>query len=126
MVTAEQLHESVEGQTITRLLRRNAQRFAERPALTTGPGPDAGTLSWAQLLNDLPHVRAVIVLDWSAAPADDPRFVSAVLSRAEQVKRHRVRAGPWTAETGELTPKLSLRRRAIDGLHAVTMESMYT
>ncbi|MFI8946719.1 AMP-dependent synthetase/ligase [Streptomyces sp. NPDC053750] len=49
-----------------------------------------------------------------------------LLSGAEQVKNHRVLAGPWTAETGELTPKLSLRRRAIDELHATTIESMYT
>ncbi|GGV70928.1 long-chain acyl-CoA synthetase [Streptomyces griseoloalbus] len=159
MATAEQLHESVEGLTITRLLRRNAQQFADRPALTTGLGPDAGTLSWSQLraevaalargltalglnrgdrmliamarraehwiadlaaihvgalpcstydtlsteqigavarhsgatvlvlegeeqvrrwrpvLDDLPNLRAVVVLDWNAAPADDPRFV---------------------------------------------------
>ncbi|MFE2281910.1 AMP-dependent synthetase/ligase [Streptomyces sp. NPDC059454] len=160
MATAEQLHKSVEGLTITALLRRNAQRYAERPALTTGIGPDAGTLSWAQLraevaaltrgllalglnrgdrmliamskraehwitdlaavhvgalpcstydtlsteqigavarhsaatvlvlegeeqvrhwqpvLDDLPNLRAVVVLDWKAAPADDPRFVA--------------------------------------------------
>ncbi|MEU0449368.1 AMP-dependent synthetase/ligase [Streptomyces tendae] len=160
MATAEQLHESVEGLTITALLRRNARQFAERPALTTGIGPDAGTLSWSQLraevaaltrglgalglsrgdrmliamskraehwiaelaavhvgalpcstydtlsteqigavarhsaaavlvlegreqlrrwrpvLDGLPNLRAVVVLDWDAAPADDPRFVS--------------------------------------------------
>nr|WP_217422761.1 AMP-dependent synthetase/ligase [Streptomyces sp. 8P21H-1] len=51
---------------------------------------------------------------------------NAVLSRAEQVKKYRVLAGPWTAETGELTPKLSLRRRAVDELHAAVIESMYT
>ncbi|WP_221350333.1 AMP-dependent synthetase/ligase [Streptomyces beigongshangae] len=51
---------------------------------------------------------------------------NAVLSRAEQVKKHLVLAGPWTAESGELTPKLSLRRRAIDELHAAAIESMYT
>nr|WP_240449542.1 long-chain fatty acid--CoA ligase [Streptomyces harenosi] len=51
---------------------------------------------------------------------------NAALSRAEQVKKYRVLPGPWTAETGELTPKLSLRRRAIGRLHAATIESMYT
>ncbi|MEU6032210.1 AMP-dependent synthetase/ligase [Streptomyces tauricus] len=160
MATAEQLYESVEGLTIPALLRRNAQRFAERPALTTGIGPDAGTLSWSQLraevaaltrgltalglkrgdrmlvamskraehwvtdlaaihvgvlpcstydtlsteqigavarhsaatvlvlegkeqlerwqpiLQDQPNLRAVVVLDWDAAPPDDPRLVS--------------------------------------------------
>ncbi|MGN9821655.1 AMP-dependent synthetase/ligase [Streptomyces sp. SD11] len=160
MATAEQLYESVEGLTIPALLRRNAQRFAGRPALTTGIGPDAGTLSWSQLraevaaltrgltalglergdrmlvamskraehwvtdlaaihvgvlpcstydtlsteqigavarhsaatvlvlegkeqlerwqpiLQDQPNLRAVVVLDWDAAPPDDPRLVS--------------------------------------------------
>ncbi|MFF3484328.1 AMP-dependent synthetase/ligase [Streptomyces sp. NPDC002701] len=60
------------------------------------------------------------VLDGAVAEAN------AVLSRAEQVKKHRVLAGPWTAESGELTPKMSLRRRAIDELHAAVIESMYT
>ncbi|MEV5761510.1 hypothetical protein AB0L61_32600 [Streptomyces tendae] len=41
------------------------------------------------------------------------------------MKKHCVLAGPWTPETGELTPKLSLRRRAIDEAHAATIESMY-
>ncbi|MER6677173.1 AMP-dependent synthetase/ligase [Streptomyces sp. NPDC000983] len=160
MTTAEPLHQSTEGLTITRLLRRNAQQFAELPALTTGPGPEAGTLTWTQLraevaaltrgltalglrrgdrmliamskraehwvtdlaaihigalacstydtlsteqigavarhsaatvlvlegeeqllrwqpvLHDLPHLRAVVLLDWNAAPAGDPRFVA--------------------------------------------------
>ena len=160
MATAEQPHPSAEGLTITALLRRNAQQYPERPALTTGIGPDAGTLTWSQLraevaaltrgltllglergdrmliamsaraehwiadlaavhagalpcstydtmgteqigvlarhsaatvlllegeeqvrrwqplLNDLPDLRAVVVLDWDAAPAGDPRFVA--------------------------------------------------
>ncbi|GHB26089.1 MULTISPECIES: AMP-dependent synthetase/ligase [Streptomyces] len=98
------------------------------------------------------YVTALLVLDEEAAPlwarangiaaADPielsrhPEVVSAldelvsevngVLSHAEQVKQHRVLPGPWTTETGELTPKLSLRRRAVDHLHAATIESMYT
>lgn len=160
MTPTEPLRQSVDGLTITKLLRRNAEEFGDRPALTTGIGPDAGTLTWSQLraeaaaltrglaqlglgrgdrlliamskraehwvtdlaaahigalpcstydtlsgeqigviarhsaatvlvlegaeqvrrwapvLNDLPQLRAVVVLDWSAAPADDPRFVS--------------------------------------------------
>ncbi|MHC3450967.1 AMP-binding protein [Streptomyces prasinus] len=159
MATAEHVSEPVEGLTIPRLLRRNARRFGDRPALTTGPGPEAGTLLWSQLraevaalargftvlglqrgdrmliamseraehwiadlaavhvgalpcstddtlstaqiravarhsaatvlvlegeeqlrrwrpvLDDLSHLRAVVLLDWSAAPAGDPRFV---------------------------------------------------
>lgn len=66
------------------------------------------------------HPEVVAALDRAVAEAN------AVLSRAEQVKKYRILPGPWTAETGELTPKLSLRRRAIDELHAATIDSMYT
>ncbi|MEV6263523.1 AMP-dependent synthetase/ligase [Streptomyces sp. NPDC051784] len=98
------------------------------------------------------YVTALLVLDDEAAPlwarangiaASDPdelsrhpqvlsslghlvAEVNEALSRSEQVKQYRVLPGPWTAETGELTPKLSLRRRAIDQLHAATIESLYT
>ncbi|WP_327659131.1 MULTISPECIES: AMP-dependent synthetase/ligase [unclassified Streptomyces] len=65
------------------------------------------------------HPEVLTALDGAVEEAN------AVLSRVEQVKRYRVVAGPWTAETGELTPKLSLRRKAIDDLHAATIESMY-
>ncbi|OIJ66016.1 AMP-dependent synthetase/ligase [Streptomyces mangrovisoli] len=97
------------------------------------------------------YVTALLVLDEEAAPlwarsngidatsldelARHPKVLAtldtaveetnAVLSRAEQVKLYRVLAGPWTAESGELTPKLSLRRRAIAERHAATIESMY-
>ncbi len=67
------------------------------------------------------HPKVHAALDQAVA-----RRANAVLSRTEQVKKHRVLAGPWTAETSELTPKLSLRRRAIDEAHAATIESMYT
>jgi long-chain acyl-CoA synthetase len=66
------------------------------------------------------HPVVLDALDQAVAEANT------VLSRAEQVKKHRVLPGPWTTETGELTPKLSVRRRAIDELHAATIESMYT
>ncbi|MEU6273706.1 AMP-dependent synthetase/ligase [Streptomyces populi] len=98
-----------------------------------------------------PYVTALLVLDEETAPlwartngvdaggldelARHPKVLAALdtaveetnaaLSRPEQVKRYRVLAGPWTAESGELTPKLSLRRRAIDQRHAATIESMY-
>ncbi|MEV3988505.1 AMP-dependent synthetase/ligase [Streptomyces sp. NPDC049837] len=66
------------------------------------------------------HPEVLAALDKAVAEAN------AVLSRAEQVKKYRVLAGPWTAESGELTPKLSLRRKAVEKLHAATIESMYT
>ncbi|RZF02187.1 long-chain fatty acid--CoA ligase, partial [Streptomyces albidoflavus] len=50
---------------------------------------------------------------------------NSVLSRAEHVRDFRILPGPWTAESGELTPKLSLRRRVIDDRHAAIINSMY-
>ena len=47
------------------------------------------------------------------------------LARVEQIKDFRVLAGPWSAESGELTPKLSLRRKVIAERYADTVEGMY-
>ncbi|MFJ4617220.1 hypothetical protein [Streptomyces sp. NPDC088812] len=65
------------------------------------------------------HPAVLAALEATVAAANT------VLSSDERVTRHRVLPGPWTAETGELTPTLGLRRRAIDELHARTIESMY-
>ncbi|WP_235875139.1 hypothetical protein [Saccharopolyspora aridisoli] len=64
-----------------------------------------------------PEVRAA--LD-EAVTAANPN-----LARVEQIKTYRVVAGPWTAESGELTPKLSLRRTVIAERYAETIEGMY-
>jgi long-chain acyl-CoA synthetase len=48
------------------------------------------------------------------------------LSRPEQVKRFTIMTSPWTAESGELTPKLSLRRAVINQRYADLIEGMYS
>ncbi|WP_449619117.1 hypothetical protein [Saccharopolyspora pogona] len=99
-----------------------------------------------------PYVTALVVLDEEAAPAwakthgidaVDPASLAAhsavlrevdhavaqankALSRAEQVKAHRVLDVAWTAESGELTPKLSLRRRVIVERYAAEIDRLYT
>jgi long-chain acyl-CoA synthetase len=40
--------------------------------------------------------------------------VNSTLASFEQIKRHRLIKGPWTVETGEITPKLSLKRKVIN------------
>ncbi|MFE6304856.1 AMP-dependent synthetase/ligase [Nocardiopsis sp. NPDC057823] len=50
---------------------------------------------------------------------------NARLSRAEQVKRHRVLAGEWGPDTGELTPSLKLRRRVIRDRYAEELDALY-
>ncbi len=49
-----------------------------------------------------------------------------VLSRVEQVKRYHVLDRPWTAESGELTPTLKLRRRVITDRYADEINALYT
>jgi long-chain acyl-CoA synthetase len=97
-----------------------------------------------------PYLTALIVLDEEAAPAwaaargidgDLPALAahpaireelsSAVasaneaLSRVEQIKYFHVVDRPWTAESGELTPTLKLRRRVIVERYAEAIERLY-
>lgn len=99
-----------------------------------------------------PYVTALLVLDEEIAPtwaaqhgitagdiaelAEHPdiraeldravRDANEALARVEQVKNHHVIGTAWTPESGELTPKLSLRRRLITERYADTIESLYT
>jgi len=47
------------------------------------------------------------------------------LARVEQVKRFVLLADQWTPETGELTPSMKLKRRAVLERNADTIDSMY-
>ena len=47
------------------------------------------------------------------------------LTRVEQVKRFAVLPVEWTAESGELTPTLKMRRRVIAERYAAEIESLY-
>ena len=47
------------------------------------------------------------------------------LARPEQIKRFRILPDPWTAETGELTPTLKLRRRVILERHGSAIDELY-
>ncbi|MFI6488948.1 AMP-dependent synthetase/ligase [Streptomyces sp. NPDC050564] len=47
------------------------------------------------------------------------------LSRTEQIKRYRVLDHEWSPETGELTPSLKLRRRAIRERYGHVIEELY-
>jgi long-chain acyl-CoA synthetase len=50
---------------------------------------------------------------------------NARLSRPEAVKRFTIVPAGWTAESGELTPKLSLRRAVIVDRYAALIDAMY-
>jgi long-chain acyl-CoA synthetase len=47
------------------------------------------------------------------------------LARVQQVKRWRLLPVEWTAETGELTPTLKLKRRVVHDRYADVIESLY-
>jgi long-chain acyl-CoA synthetase len=99
-----------------------------------------------------PYVTALLVLDEDATTAwarlhglpeslvpgeltADPRLrkelsaavehANSVLSRPEQVKAFHVVDGAWAPETGELTPKLSLRRSVIEERYAAEIDRLY-
>ncbi|HEV8557079.1 MAG TPA: AMP-dependent synthetase/ligase [Actinophytocola sp.] len=64
-----------------------------------------------------PELRAE--LETAVAQANE------VLSRVEQIKRFHVLDRPWTAESGELTPTLKLRRRVIADRYATEIDRLY-
>jgi long-chain acyl-CoA synthetase len=98
-----------------------------------------------------PYVTALVALDEEAAPAwakahgidapdlaalaGHPAVAAAIqvtvdaansaLARVEQVKRFAVLPTGWSAESGELTPTLKLRRRVITERYAGVIESLY-
>jgi long-chain acyl-CoA synthetase len=101
--------------------------------------------------DDRPYVTALIVLDdemapaWAAANgvdvgegkslADHPRVIEEIeaavasansrLARIEQVKRYQVLTRPWSAESGELTPTLKLKRRVINERYGPNIADLY-
>ena len=98
-----------------------------------------------------PYVVALLALDGEAAPAwarargisagslaelaADPRVLAEVgagvaaanerLARVQQVKRWRLLPAEWTADTGELTPTLKIKRRVVHAKYADVIDSLY-
>jgi long-chain acyl-CoA synthetase len=90
-----------------------------------------------------PYITSLIVLDEdmvharfpATSPATDPDVIAEIqravdeantkLSRPEQVKKFTILSTTWTAESGELTPKLSMRRRVINERYAQVIDAMY-
>jgi long-chain acyl-CoA synthetase len=53
------------------------------------------------------------------------REVNGGLANFETLKRFRVVAEEWTQETGELTPSMKLKRRAITARYSAVIEALY-
>jgi long-chain acyl-CoA synthetase len=99
-----------------------------------------------------PYVTALLTLDGEAAPAwarargitagslaelaADPQVLAEVaagvaaanerLARVQQVKYWRLLPEEWTAESGELTPTLKLKRRIVHAKYADVIDSLYS
>ena len=63
-----------------------------------------------------------LVSEIDAAVADANKAVS----RAEQIKKIKILAVDWTQETGELTPKMSLKRAVVLKQHESDVDSIYS
>jgi long-chain acyl-CoA synthetase len=53
------------------------------------------------------------------------REVNSGLANFESLKRFRVVAEEWTQESGELTPSMKLKRRAITARYAAVIDALY-
>jgi len=71
--------------------------------------------------------RAELVADGrvTALYAEVVREVNGELANFESIKRFRVVADEWTQETGELTPSMKLKRRAISARYAWAIAEFY-
>jgi long-chain acyl-CoA synthetase len=102
-------------------------------ALKTAP-----LVSQALVIGDRrPYVAALITLDPGVADGmqvDEAEQrvhaivdgVNAELSRFEQIKRFRVLPRDFTAEEGEVTPTLKLKRRVVEQHFAAEIEELYS
>ena len=102
-------------------------------ALKTAP-----LVSQALVIGDRrPYVAALITLDPAVADGiesdEADRRVQAIvdgvnseLSRFEQIKRFRVLPRDFTAEDGEVTPTLKLKRRVVEQHFAAEIEGLYS
>ena len=65
------------------------------------------TIPWTEPQTMFEHEELKLIL------LNHVKKVNATLAPFEQIKRHQLLFHPWTIENGEITPKLSLRRKVI-------------
>ncbi|MEV6771128.1 long-chain fatty acid--CoA ligase [Nocardia sp. NPDC051030] len=71
------------------------------------------------LLDLISHPDLIADIDQAVAATN------ARVSKAEQIKRAHILDAEWTQETGELTPKLSLKRPAVLKRHEADIDAIY-
>jgi long-chain acyl-CoA synthetase len=82
---------------------------------------------WARHRGVEAQTRAELVADSRviALYAEIVRQVNAGLANFETLKRFRVVAEEWTQESGELTPSMKLKRRAVTARYAAVIDEIY-
>ena len=82
---------------------------------------------WARHRGVEAQTRAELVADSRviALYAEIVRQVNAGLANFETLKRFRVVADEWTQESGELTPSMKLKRRAVTARYAAAIDEIY-
>ncbi len=82
---------------------------------------------WARQHGIAAKDRAALVADSRviALYSEIVREVNATLANFESLKRFRVVAEEWTQETGEMTPSMKLKRRAITERYAAVIDALY-
>jgi len=82
---------------------------------------------WAQRHGITAGSRAELVADSRvlALYGEIVREVNSALANYESLKRFRVVAEEWTQESGELTPSMKLKRRAITARYAAVIDELY-
>ena len=83
--------------------------------------------AWAQQHGVAANTRTQLVADKRVIALYDGivREANSGLANFESVKRFRVVADEWTQETGELTPSMKLKRRAISARYAALIDELY-
>jgi len=66
------------------------------------------------------HPAVLVEIEAAVMAANDR------LARSDQIKKYHVLPEPWTAESGELTPTLKLRRQVIESRYAGAIAALYT
>jgi long-chain acyl-CoA synthetase len=83
--------------------------------------------AWAEQHGIEPKSRAELVADSRvvALYGEIVRAVNGGLANFETLKRFRVVADEWTQNSGELTPSMKLKRRAITARYAAVIDELY-
>jgi long-chain acyl-CoA synthetase len=99
-----------------------------RPYVTALVVLDAeSALPWAQQ-RQLPQDLAQLAAH-PALVAEIQRYVDEInqhLNNVERIKKFTVLPGEWTADSGELTPTLKMKRKVVNERYAEAVEQMYT